>query len=180
MFIFEHVFFSISRLSSPLLVLPYPKLPSRWAAVAYYCQALRPGRVACFVLALLCVLVCAHAMHSQPHSHTHQYLLKLPLVECVYYTSSKSSGSQRLSLWSNPEWGCRFSSFQKRHPSKRWLQGITFLLERWDQGWKEGICWSGAGTGHYLILCLCVELSTMFCSISLPPPSTRASLFSVK
>lgn len=68
------MFFPISRLPSPLLVLPYPKLPSGWAAVGCYSQA--PVWVACFVLAQLHALVCAHTCartHAHASSKPHQW-----------------------------------------------------------------------------------------------------------
>lgn len=67
MFIFEHMFFPISRLPSPLLVLPYPKLPSGWAAFGCHGQA--AVWLACFVWAWLRALVCAHVC-VWAHTHT--------------------------------------------------------------------------------------------------------------
>lgn len=116
--------------------------------------------------------VCAHGVRSQPHSHTHQCLLKPPLVEGVYDASSKSAGSQRLPVCEQILNEAVGSLLSKRDTLVR--DGSRALPSCWEGEIRDG---SGEtlglelGTGLYLVLCLRAEPSTMLCSITLSPPS---------
>lgn len=57
MFIFQHMFFLIPPFSSPFLVLPYPRLPTGWAAVVVTAKFQgQRGYMLC------CMPKCVHAL----------------------------------------------------------------------------------------------------------------------
>lgn len=119
----------------------------------------------------VCFSVCTWRTLTTTLSHTHQYLFKPPLVECVYYASSKSAGSQRLPVCEQILNEAVGSLLSKRDTLVR--DGSRALPSCWEGEIRDG---SGEtlglelGTGLYLVLCPRAEPSTVLCSITLSPP----------